>query len=75
MIGVGASFRTGVYLRRALFRMKLTLRIDLIECLSNWWSDVSFAAHNYAKGKTGSTLSMGKGSIIIMSKKKSAPKV
>jgi hypothetical protein len=50
---------------RGVIHMPLILRPNVIE----WWVDASFATHDNFRGHTGATMSLGKGSVIGMSKK------
>jgi hypothetical protein len=48
--------------------MQLILRADSLNVIK-WWVDASFATHDNCRGHTGATVSLGKGSVIGMSKK------
>jgi hypothetical protein len=48
--------------------LPLILRTDRLNIIK-WWVDASFATHDDCRGHTGSTMSLGKGSIMGMSKK------
>jgi hypothetical protein len=53
---------------RATIYMPLILRADSISIIK-WWVDASYATHGDCRGHTGATMSLGRGSIIGMSKK------
>ena len=53
---------------RCTIRLPLILRADCINIIK-WWVDASYAAHEDMRGHTGVSMSMGRGSIISMSKK------
>jgi hypothetical protein len=48
--------------------MSLILRAESLNVIK-WWVDASFATHDNCRGLTGATMSLGKGSVISMSKK------
>jgi hypothetical protein len=53
---------------RGTIHMPLILRAESLNVIK-WWVDASFATHDNCRGHTGATMSMGKGSVIGMSKK------
>jgi hypothetical protein len=53
---------------RCTIQMPLILRADSLDVIK-WWVDASFATHDSCRGQTGATISLGRGSIIGMSKK------
>jgi hypothetical protein len=55
------------YIRGTIY-MPLILRADSLNIVK-WWVDASYATHGDCKGHTGATMSMGKGSITVISKK------
>jgi N-acetylglucosamine kinase-like BadF-type ATPase len=48
--------------------MHLILRADILNIIK-WWVDASFATNANCRDHTGATMSLGGGSIIVMSKK------
>jgi hypothetical protein len=55
------------YIMSAIY-MPLILRADSLNVIK-WWVDASFATHDNCRGHTGATMSLGRGSVIGMSKK------
>jgi hypothetical protein len=53
---------------RCTIHLPLILRADSLNVIK-WWVDASFATHDNCRGHTGATMSLGRGSIIGMSKK------
>jgi N-acetylglucosamine kinase-like BadF-type ATPase len=53
---------------RGTIYMPLVLRADILNIVK-WWVDASYATHGDYRGHTGATMSMGTGSITIISKK------
>jgi hypothetical protein len=49
--------------------MPLILKADSLNIIK-WWVDASYATHGDCRGHTGATMSLGRGSVIGMSKKK-----
>jgi hypothetical protein len=57
------------YIRATIYMpLILILRADSLSIIK-WWVDASYAAHGDCRGHTGVTISLGRGSIIGMSKK------
>jgi hypothetical protein len=55
------------YIRGTIY-MPLILKADWLNIVK-WWVGASFATHKYCRGHTGGTMSLGRGSIIGISKK------
>jgi hypothetical protein len=55
------------YIRDTIY-MPLILRADSINIIK-LWVDASYATHGDCRGHTGATMSLGRGSVIVMSKK------
>jgi hypothetical protein len=55
------------YIRGTVY-MPLILRADSLNIIK-WWVDASYATHGDCRGHTGATMSLGRGSVIGMSKK------
>jgi hypothetical protein len=55
------------YIRGTIY-MPLILKADCLNIVK-WWVDASYATHGDCKGHTGATMSMGTGSITVISKK------
>jgi hypothetical protein len=53
---------------RCKIHLPLILRADSLDVIK-WWVDASFATHDNCRGHTGAATSLGRGSIIGMSKK------
>jgi hypothetical protein len=53
---------------RGTIHMSLILRAESLNVIK-WWLDASFATHDNCRCHTGATMSLGKGSVIGMSKK------
>ena len=53
---------------RGTINLPLILRIDDLGVIK-WWIDASFAVHRDMKGHTGATMSLGKGSLLSLTKK------
>jgi hypothetical protein len=53
---------------RGTIHMLLILRAESLNVIK-WWVDASFATHENCRGHTGATMSLGKGSVIGLSKK------
>ena len=56
-----------MYLKGTLY-IKWYLTVDLL-CMMQWWVDSSYRVNWDSKEHTGATMSMGKGAIIIISRK------
>jgi hypothetical protein len=55
------------YIRGTIY-MPLILKADSLNIIK-WWVDASYATHGDCRGHTGATMSLGRGSVIGMSKK------
>jgi hypothetical protein len=55
------------YIRSTVY-LPLILKAESLNVIK-WWVDASFATHDNCRGHTGATMSLGKGSIVGMSKK------
>ena len=60
-------YRVLEYLRGTI-KLGLVLRVDSLNVIK-WWVDASYVIHPDMKGHTGSTMPLGGGSAISMSKK------
>ena len=54
---------------KSTIRMLLRLSADKLNVVK-WWVDASYAAHNDMRRHNGATMSLGRGSVLSMSKKK-----
>jgi hypothetical protein len=53
---------------RGIIHMPLILKVESLNMIK-WWVDTSLVTHDNSRGHTGATMSLGKGSVIGMSKK------